>query len=342
MNMLANHMRITGLQVSNEDVDARKAAVTVLKGAWGKIRGVGDIITKAGDVASALGGEGTPSTVLGDEVQAAVQKRASAFLHAERPLDVGIVSGVAACELLSGAPDSSGWLIVDVWAAALWSALAFQPALGDEKREALRVEVLRAARARSIAGAEFARKRSEVPDFEAVTLTAGAEAKLGEAIAKATGPTIEALRRNAALDREEIDFLWWAQLNRSRLLKRPLSGINESTRLVTAGIEAAELLRRMPSDGHRDIVLRSLDSNPELDLAELLAALGEDRAALADKLGNRVPTGSSTVFPLTHAIVTNAAEMPGSSVRRSAEEWGSRAFLEAALLHMKVTGPLKL
>jgi hypothetical protein len=342
MNMLAKHLRITSLQVSNEDVDSRKAAVTSLKTAWGKIRSVDAIIAKAADVAHALGGDGTPTAALGEEVQTAVQKKASAFLYADRPLDVGIVAGVTASELLAGTPDQSGWLIVDVWAAALWSALSFQPALEDEKREVLRTAVLDKARARSIAGAEAARARIAVPDFGAVTLTAGAEAELGEAIKAAITPTIDALRRNAALDREELDFLWWAQLQRSRLLNRPLSSIDEPTRLVAAGIEGAKLLRRMPSDVHREIVLRTFDANPELDLAELLAALGDDRATLAGNVGQSLPPGSSAAFPLIHAIVTEAADTPGASVKRSAEEWGSRALLEAALLHVRATGPGKL
>jgi GTPase-associated system helical domain len=342
MNMLANHMRITGLQVSNEDVDSRKAAVTSLKTTWGKIRSVDAIFAKAADVAHALGGDGTPTAELGEEVQTAVQKKASAFLYADRPLEVGIVAGVTASELLSGKPDRSGWLTIDLWAAALWSALGFQPALEDEKREALRAAVLNKARDRCIAGAEAARTRQAVPDVGAITLTAGAEAELGEAIKAATGPTIKALRRNAALDREELDFLWWAQLHRSRLLDRPLASIDEPARLVAAGIEGAKMLRRLPSDVHREIVLRTLDVNPEVDLAGLLAAVGDDRATLARNVGQSLPAGSSTVFPLIHGVVTEATDMPGASIERSAEEWGSRALLEAALLHLRATGPGEL
>lgn len=342
MNMLASHMRITGLQVSNEDVDSRRAAVASLKTAWGKIGKVDAIIAKVADVAHALGGDGTPSPALGEEIQTAVQKRASAFLYTDRPLDVGIVAGMAAVELLSGTPDQSGWLIADVWAAALWSALGFQPALEDEKREALRTAVLDKARVRSITGAETARTRNAVPDVGVAALAAGAEAEFGEAIKTAITPTIDALRRNAALDREELDFLWWAQLHRSRLLNRPLASIDEPTRLVAAGIEGAKLLRRMPSDVHREIVLRTVHTNPELDLAELLAALGDDRPTLAGNGGQSLPPGSSTIFPLIHAMITEVADAPGALVKRSTEEWGSRALLEAALLHLRATGPGKL
>lgn len=142
MSTLANHMRITGLQVSNDDVDSRKAAITSLKTAWNKITTVDKIFVKAADVAAALGGDGTPSEALGKEVEAAIQKKASAFLYAERPLEVGIVVGMVAIEMMTAEPNLAGWNIVDVWAAALWSALGFQPPLVDEKRESLRMSLL--------------------------------------------------------------------------------------------------------------------------------------------------------------------------------------------------------
>lgn len=341
MSTLANHMRITGLQVANEDVDSRKAAVTSLKTAWNKIRNPDGIFTKAADVAAALGGDGTPSDALGKEVETTIQKKASAFLFAERPLEVGIVAGIAATEILAAPSDTSGWLIADVWAGVLWSALSFQPPLADDKREALRSYVLETARARSIAGAEKARQRVTVPDFGAISLIAGEEEKLAEAVNDAAAPTIDALRRNAALDREELDFLWWAQLRRSRLLKRPLESIDETARIVAAGIEAAAYLRRMPSDVHREIVLRTIDANPTVALAGVLAALGADRDTLAALYSSGIPAGAATLFPLVTAIVAGTTEdlAEGAEIERTAEDWGSRALLEGALLKMRASGP---
>ncbi|MHA3774961.1 GTPase-associated system all-helical protein GASH [Verrucomicrobiota bacterium sgz303538] len=344
MSSLAHHMRITGLQVSNEDVDSRKAAITSLRTVWIKSNKLDSIFAKAADVATALGNDGTPSEALGKEVEAAIQKSASAFLYTERPLEVGIVAGMVATEMMSAAPEPSGWLIADVWAAALWSALGFQPPLADEKREALRISVLEAARTRSIAGAEKARQRVTVPDFGVVSLPDGEMEKLPDVIKKAAGPTIEALRRNAALDREELDFLWWAQLRHSRLLKRPLDSIDEIGRVVAAGIEGAAYLRRMPSDVHREIVLRTIDVNPAVPLAGVLTALGPDRETLATLYASGLPDGGAILFPLVSAIVTGTLENlpPSAEIERSAEEWGSRALLEAALLKMRTSGPSTL
>lgn len=341
MSTLAKHMRITGLQVTNEDVDSRRAGVTSLKTAWNKITVLDKIFAKAADVAAALGGDGTPSDALGKEVEMALQKKASAFLYAERPLEVGIVAGIVATEIMAPAPGLGGWMISDVWAAALWSALGFQPPLADEKREALRISVLQAASGRSRTGAEKARQRVVVPDFGVILLTSGEEEKLSGALKEAAGPTINALRRNAVLDREELDFLWWAQLRRSRLLQRPLDSIGETARVVAAGIEATTYLRRMPSDVHREIVLRSIDENPAVSLAGVLEALGPDRETLAMPYASGLPAGAATLFPLVSAIVTGklAESPPSAEIKRSAEDWGSRALLEAALLKMWHSGP---
>lgn len=341
MANLAVHMRIASLDVSNEDVDTRQAAVSELVEAWGKLKTPTIIIAKAAEIAHALGGNGTPTAALGEEVQCAIQKHASAFLHAEQPLEIGICSGVAAIELLSPSPSDSGWTTPDVFAAALWSALTFQTPL-DGKREALRIEVLEVAQLRSLKSSELSRQRSPVSDFGELAITTDSEAKVTSNFKKVTNATITGLRRNAALDREELDFLWWVQLSRSRLLNRPLASINEPVRLVAAGIEAAGHLRRLPCEVHREVVLRTLDADPELDLADLIAEIGDDRDALGSRYGSGVVAQAPTVFPLLHALTTGSTSADGAKVPRKSGDWGARALLEAGLAQMCATGPSAL
>ena len=114
----------------------------------------------------------------------------------------------------------------------------------------------------------------------AITVTAET-LKTTNTFKKATSATIDALRRNAVLDREELDFLSWIQLNRSRLVQKPFGGMAEPARLVAAGIEAATHLRRLPANLHFDLVLRSVDEDAELDLKTLIEEIGDDKAALA-------------------------------------------------------------
>ncbi|MER9651425.1 GTPase-associated system all-helical protein GASH [Mesorhizobium sp. M0199] len=342
MDNLPVHMRITGLTPSNEDVDARRVAIGELSSAWGKINDVGEILGMSEMIAESLGGDGQPEEDLGNEVQHAVQKHASAFLYEESPLEVGVCAGMAALSMLGAPPSNGGWAIADVYSNALWSALAFQPPVADEKRERLRREIFDLAQQRSRAAADKVRERSVVPDMGDITVTITEEAKPTTTFKKATTATIEALRRNAALDREELDFLWWVQLNRSRLLKRSIGAMAEPLRLVALGIEAAGHLRRLPADLHYDLVLRTQDEDPELDLKELIKVIGEDRLALAASFTADRVSEFPAVFPLLHALSTGDIDATGASEKRKASTWGGRALLEAGVNRMCANGVMKL
>jgi GTPase-associated system helical domain len=342
MSNMAVHMRITGLQVTNEDVDARKKATATLAVKWSKINKVDAIASRSADIAQALCVDEAVPDALALEIEAAIQEYASAFLAVERPLDIGICAGMAAMEILDASVGVDGWNIADVYGACLWSALSFQPAQADGKREALRTEVLGKAQTRTIAVAEVSRQRSQVNDFGDFLLVAGEEPKASANFKKATAATITALRKNAALDREELDFLWWSQLGRSRLLNRPLGKIREPIRLTALGIEAGGFLRRLPCDVHRDLVLRHVDADAEVDLVELMALVGEDRSAL----GGQFQTGSAVshprVFPLLYTLATGDTDIAGATIKRPASQWGARALLEAGLIQLIANGPAKL
>jgi hypothetical protein len=334
------HLRITGLTPSNEDVDAFRAAVASLAAGWGKIRDAENIMKKAAAIAESLGGNGTPSNEFGKEIQLAVQKHASAFLYAEQPLQVGVCAGMAAMSIMKTEPGQHGWTVVNLYTNALWLSLSFQPPLNDEKRENLRREVLDRAQRRSVESAETAREREDVADSVELIVTLAEEDKITTNFKKIATSTIDVLRRNAALDREELDFLWWSQLSRSRLLNRPLAQIANSTRFVTLGIEAATHLRRLPAEVHRDIVLRTLDPDPEIDLVEVLAQLGDDRIVLANSIEVQTVSANPTVFPLLNAIVSGRTDCIGANEKRKLSTWGARSLLESALSKMMTVGIL--
>lgn len=342
MDKIAVHMRISGVTVSDDDVNSRLTAATSLAKKWGKETTISKIVSKAADVAESLGGDGNPSPTLGGEIQTAIQKKSSSFLYEERPLDVSICAGMAMVSILGTSPGDNGWSICDLYATALWSTLAYQPALESERRENLRREVLEKASDWAAISSGKARERADVPDPSTVQITIDASNVVTSNFNQAMTSTVDALRRNAALDREELDFLWWAQLNRSRLLNRQLSEIAEPTRIIAAGIEGAKMLRRLPCEVHREIVLRTLDQDLELDLAEILAAVGDDRAALATPFIEGSVAAHPTVFPLLHALATGEVDGSGAAVKRRVSEWGERALLEAGLAKMMSQGPGKL
>lgn len=342
MNNLAAHMRISSATVNDDEMASRQSAITSLATVWKKDKCASSIVSKATAVAEALGGDGAPSPDLGNEVQLAIQKRSPSFLYEERLLDVGICAGMSMISILDNNPSTSEWTTTDIYAVALWSALSYQPALVAERREKLRSEVLDAAFDWCTTAANKARDRVDVPDPLDVEIIIhdgdGVSHNFKEAISK----TIEALRRNAALDREELDFLWWAQLDRSRLLDKQFSAIAEPTRIVAAGIEGAKMLRRLPCEVHREIVLRTLDKNPELDLAEMLAVIGDDREKLSASLIKANVVAHPTVFPFLHALVCGEVDKIGASQKRNVSEWGERALLEAGLARLMSQGAGKV
>lgn len=356
MENLAAHMRITGSPVSNDDVDTRRAAIKELSEEWAKGPAIDKLLATATCIAQALHDE-TPSAAFGAEIQTAVQKHAAAFLYEESPFEVGIVAGMAFVEIARAKPSpTQEWTTREVLCAAVWSALSYQQPLAETKREQLRTEVLKSAESFVTHAAEASRVRSQVDDFATLAITLAAPVKKeGEAeadpkalptassnFAKATVATINALRRNAALDREELDFLWWAQLSRSRLLDKQLASLAEPVRLVAAGIEGAAHLRRLPCEVHRDIVLKTLDKNPELDLKKLLSTIGDEREKIEARYADGLATKWPTVFPLLNALVTGQSDGSAHAVKRRASEWGARALLEAGMVRYFETGAAKL
>jgi hypothetical protein len=98
----------------------------------------------------------------------------------------------------------------------------------------------------------------------------------------------------------------------------------------------------MPCEVHREIVLATLDQDPELDLAELLAALGGDRATLSAAYVKGSVVAHPTVFPLLNAIATGVSEGPAASLKRRLSEWGERALLEATFARLMSQGAGKV
>ena len=118
-------------------------------------------------------------------------------------------------------PDNNGWTIPDVYSNALWSALAFQPPLARRSAKGCAARCLTARRNGAWRAQTRHAERHQVPICRTLPSQLARTISASSNFKKVTAGTVEALRRNAALDREELDFLWWVQLNRSRLLGRP-------------------------------------------------------------------------------------------------------------------------
>ncbi|WP_407714696.1 GTPase-associated system all-helical protein GASH [Comamonas testosteroni] len=330
MNKLATHMRIAALNVSNEEVREREQAIESLFSAWQSLDDAGQLIAKAADIANCLHGNGMPSAQLGEEVEAAIQVNGPAYVYAERPLDVGVCAALVALQMVTTDDERTGASTRDLFAATLWSALAYQAPLGEGRRETLRSELLEACRERCVAAANAARERHDIDEFDDAKTYDG----IG-AVKDVASAAIASLKKNALLDREELNFLWWVQLQRSRLLKKQFVQISEPVRLVACAIEGAKYLAALPAEVHRELVLRNLDADIKLDHEALLEEFGADCGTLNATFGAvDIVQQMPTAFPVLYSLGNGVPESDCSKVPRPSSEWAMRTLLEAAIVEL--------
>lgn len=339
MSVMAKYVRIFWPDPKDDDVNRRNVAVATIQ-SW--ISEFGDSWT-AIQLASALAesvadGQARDSFALKVE-QAIVDAGSAAFVRENNDLEIIVIALASALDLVRREPENIEGTPVDALAAALWSALSFQPPISQEPIELLRQELLVAARTRTMAIAERSRKRAPVPEIGPLTLSEDQPTgtRANTAYRKATEPLVKALRENAELDREELEFLWWAIEDWSDTLGGRLSDANPLVRAVIAGIDGASKLRRLPASGHRNVVLRGVPAGSPATLSALLTVLGDHRATLATAIDvSQVDQSSATVFPLLTAVASGDINRSGSDIERDAREWGARALLEGGILQVRM------
>lgn len=333
---IATHIRIFDADPTDELVQKRQAAIGELAESYKQRSTVDDLLKLADALAAGVAQRGTLPADLSLLAEGAIRKHSPAFVGPGQELQTKVCALLAALTVLGAAEAGGSTLFrTDVLAVGLWSALSFQKPLSESKLERLRSELLQRAAQLSVHAAEKARVRAAIPD----TAFAVPDAEGFAGIAKnwGNGPrkVIDALRLNAALDREELDFLWWALRDWSDLLKCRISDLDAATGALTSGIEAAAVLRRLPASAHKHLVFRQLSKRGSHDLASLIATIGDRREGLAvAHTGNALLGTCTSVFPLLTAIGTSQAKASGSKEVRTTDEWAARALLEAGILRI--------
>lgn len=334
MSVMAKYVRIFWPDPKDDDVNRRNAAVATIQSWISAFDDSWTAIQLASELADSVAdGRASDSFALKVE-QAIVDAGSAAFVRENNDLEIIVVALVSALDLVRREPEHTGGTPVDALAAALWSALSFQPPVPQEPIELLRQEVLVAARERTMAIAERSRKRVPVPEIGPLTLPEAQPTgtRANAVYRKATEPLVKALRENAELDREELEFLWWTIEDWSDALGGRLSDADPLVRAVVAGIDGASKLRRLPATGHRNVVLRGVPAGRPAALSALLTALGDHRATLANAINVSRVDQSATVFPLLAAVASGDSDRSGADIERDAREWGARALLEGGIL----------
>jgi hypothetical protein len=289
----------------------------------------------AADLVTATGSKEQMPTSLAAMVEAALQNQSQSFVRDSEELQMLVCALAAANAVIGGAsPSSITYSTNDLLAVSLWLGFSFQPPRSEPKLEALRSDVLETARTLVSNSATSGRRRALVPEFS-VSLAEEELSRFDEDFKAGTEKTINALRTNAALDREELELLWWVLGDWSTSLGSAFSKAESVASALAAGIEGGGLLRRLPAEAHKHIVLRGVSESAKLTASELVAALGASREKLAavHSKNARVATFPN-VFVVLSLLATGHTKAPGAKLKRPLREWASRAFVESTILHL--------
>jgi hypothetical protein len=335
MSLMAKHSRIFWPEPKNDDVRRLNLAVTNVQAWMQGLTSEWRAIELAAKIARAIETEIVDDDLADAVEKAIVESGSDAFVRDGNDLLIAVVAIVAALDLVrNSSVGEAGWGTVDAFAAASWSALSFQKAVDKEGLEMLRIELLQASQERTKEVAENSRIRSEVPEVGLLSISDAVppNARAKTAFKTAVEPLVKALRENAELDREEIDFLWWRMSNWSDTLEQPFSEFSEIKRAIVSGLEGGAKLRRVPASGHRNVILQGVFSADTFNLADVVGAIGADAQKLT--ANHDEFSSAAQVFPLLYAMVSGEAESYGSDVARTARDWGARALLEAGVMHL--------
>jgi hypothetical protein len=334
---IAQHIRIFDKTPGDELVEKRTEAIITLAGKYKDLTSVDNLLLLAADLTKGVAkGDRLPESRV-TEVEAVIKDKSTSFVREGQDLQILTCALLAALKWLEDAAPTDGvWSRQDVLALGLWSGLGFQIPRTEERLEGLRLELLVTARNLVLASAAKARTRQEVPTVTVKMPEAYDTAKVGTAIQNGAAKAIDTLRVNAALDREEIDLLWWILSDCSKFSGKPFSSMSELAAVVAAGLEAGGIVRRIPAEAHKQLILRQLKGDRKVRMQEVLDSLKEERGQIAAFFeNNHLLAGRELLFPLVSACITGKAGGKGAGARSfDLSDWGARALLESAILHV--------
>ena len=321
---------------SDDLVIRRGSAIKALRTQFLKNASISKLMEIASGVCEVFRESPAMPNVLAIQVEKAIKRYSPSFVWDDSDLEMGVYAAAAVAQSFNfrskGKEVRDGLFASDVLAVALWSAASFLPPCNASKLERFRVLAIKAARSHILKTSLETRARYDVPALESFA----DEEITYEVFEQATAPTVNALRINAALDREEIDLLWWVLSGVSEIFGQPLLSLSQEVRAVTTGVEIGALMRALPTQSHRNLALRGLDEAGSVSLLGLLEALGEDCSVIADSFKEEsLIDNAPLVFPLLSAIRLGKSTGLAADSPRPLSEWGARALLERAILQIQ-------
>jgi hypothetical protein len=329
---VARHIRIFDKEPSDDLVVKRSTTIAAMAEKFLKLKTYEDYFQVAEDIAHAVESEGfRVSANRAIDVEEAIRAESPAFDRDGQDLQILTCLMLAALKATKDAqPTSTAWSRPEIVAVSIWLSLGTQTPRTEPKVESLRAELVEASRNLINRSADGSRARTAIPD-PAVKIMELTDAKVAESVNKGLLKSIEALRQNAALDREELDMLWWSLGDWSNLQQQHFRQLPMQVAAVTAGIEGSNLLRRLPSEGHKHLVLRHIVDDSERSAVELAASLGDGAKAIRDAYSAH---GYVKKFPHVFRLLATISGENVDTQLLGNRSWGARAMLESTVLRL--------
>ncbi|MET3900702.1 hypothetical protein ABIB57_004668 [Devosia sp. UYZn731] len=326
---VAQHIRIFDQKPADELVPKRTAAIKDLASKLTGPKDVDGLMKMASNLVAAAKFDKKLPEELAQEATASIKKQSPAFVREGRDLELSTIALLAMLGAIDGGTKQGIIERLNFLSAGVWLGLSFQQPNKESRIEALRVEVLHAARDYVARGAENARER-KAPALGAPLKPENTN--LGEVVSNLRA-SVERLNRNAVVDREEIDFLWWSVTKWSSALDGLYDEASAYSAAIAFGLDGGARLRRMPLDVHKHLVLRRIRAAEPVSLAGLIAAVGDDRLRILTKIPDASTARTNPeIFPVMSSLLSGSAPKSASKDLQSVEAWTVRALLEATAL----------
>lgn len=336
MSNVAKYIRIFKVDPDDDFVTKRTAAIKIIEEGFKKKTLINDILKLANSLSVGNKDISNIDPEVTSIVEKAIKKQSSSFVAEDEEQQIITCALISVNEYFGkiSATHKNSLTIGDVLAIATWSAFSFQEPLNDKpKLNELIEEIVNAGRKVITSNAYTSRQRQVVNTLKPIQ----APEDLAQAVTaiKSITPAISSLTTNAALDREEIDVLWWMLNDRSLILDIPFSELKPVEQAILKGLEISSLLRRLGSDAHRNIATRSLNKDDKIDAAELLNELTDSSEKISDYLSKyKIINECPEVFPLMNLLSKKDTDISGAKTKRTLSEWSSRALVEGTMLNM--------
>ncbi len=260
----------------------------------------------------------------------ALNNASPSFVADGHDIEVYVCALGACLKVVEGAtPSESGRTVAEILAAALHTGLSVVPATGKQKLDQAIKELLTFSAAAYRITSEASRARKTVPDSKVALDGTETAVVAAQKVSTAAEAAIVALQANAALDREELELLWFCLGDYSAVLNSRISTLKSSAGLVASALEVTKLLRRIPATSHVHMALRNVAVGKPKTLKALVSETEEFRAKFKSYFGENIASKFPAIAPVVSAVLGFSTPLETAAIEVA--DWGQRLVLELGL-----------